>query len=167
MKKRTHISDLLALLLLGVFAACVLAVLLSGAGAYRRLTGRDDAAYDRRTAAQYLTTRVRQADAAGMVSVRDFTGSEPAVSGDTLVLTEVIDGTAYATLVYCHDGYLRELFSDGSWESAPEDGEKVLEAQALAFTQGEDGLLTVEITAPDGAVDRLFLTLRSGEEATP
>lgn len=167
MKKRTHISELLALLLLGVFAACVLTVLLSGARAYRRLTVRDDTVYDRRTAAQYLTTRVRQADAAGLVSVRDFTDSETAVSGNTLVLTEIIEGTPYATLVYCHDGYLRELFSDGSWEPSPEDGEKVLEAQSSAFTQSEDGLLTVELTAPDGTVERLFLALRSGEEAAP
>ena len=60
MKKKTtqhHIDALAALLLFGVFAVCVLAVLLSGADAYQRLTRRDQNAFDRRTAAQYLATR--------------------------------------------------------------------------------------------------------------
>ena len=43
-----NIDGLAALLLFGIFAACVLSVLLSGAGAYRRLTQRDLTAYDRR-----------------------------------------------------------------------------------------------------------------------
>ena len=55
-----HIDGLAALLLFGVFAVCVLAVLLTGADAYRRLTQRDQAAYDRRTCEQYLTTRDRK-----------------------------------------------------------------------------------------------------------
>ena len=65
MKKRPiqhQLNGLMALLLFGVFAACVLAVLLTGANAYRRLTQRDQAAYLRRTCVQYLATRVRQAD---------------------------------------------------------------------------------------------------------
>lgn len=52
-----HMDGLIALLLFGVFAACVLAVLLTGAGAYRRLVGRDRAAYERRTCVQYIATR--------------------------------------------------------------------------------------------------------------
>ena len=45
-KKSIHhqMDGLVALLLLGVFAACVLAVLLTGAGVYQRLTERDQAA---------------------------------------------------------------------------------------------------------------------------
>ena len=44
-----QIDGLLMLLLFGVFAVCVLIVLLTGARAYRGLTERDRAAYDRRT----------------------------------------------------------------------------------------------------------------------
>ena len=43
MKRKTikhHIDGLIALLLFGVFAVCVLAVLLTGADAYRRQIGR-------------------------------------------------------------------------------------------------------------------------------
>ena len=41
-----HIDTLAALLLFGIFAACVLTVLLAGAEAYRRVTERDREAYD-------------------------------------------------------------------------------------------------------------------------
>ena len=69
-----HIDTLAALLLFGIFAACVLTVLLAGAEAYRRVTERDREAYDRRTCVQYVATRVRQADAAGSVSLETFGG---------------------------------------------------------------------------------------------
>ena len=100
-KRSIYIDGLLALLLFGVFAVCVLAVLLTGARAYRGLTQRDQAAYSRRVCVQYIATRVRQADRAEGVSV------EPFGEGDALVLSE--DG--YVTRVYHYDGYLMELYA--------------------------------------------------------
>ena len=49
MRHKHHFGGLSALLLLGVFAVCVLVVLLTGAEAYQRLNQRDRAAYDTRT----------------------------------------------------------------------------------------------------------------------
>ena len=66
---RHRMDGLLALLLFALFAACVLAVLLTGARAYRRLTLRDQASYNTRTCVQYVATRVRQADTAAGVEV--------------------------------------------------------------------------------------------------
>ncbi len=160
MKKREiqhHTDALAALLLFGVFAACILAVLLTGAGAYRRLTGRDQAAYARRTALQYVATRVRQSDVLDQVEVEDFRGVT------ALVLRE--EG-GYVTRVYCHDGFIKELYADE--EEAflvPGDGERILEARGLEFSL-EDGLLTVTATDGSGVVSTLLLSLRSGEEGT-
>ena len=86
--KDNHIiGGLSVLLLFSLFAVCVLFVLLFGADAYRRITERDQAAYDRRTCAQYLAAKVRQAEGGGAVCL---TSSRQA--GDTLMLTERIDG---------------------------------------------------------------------------
>ena len=153
-------NALLALLLFGLFAVCILSVLLTGADAYRRLARRDQHSYDGRTAVQYLSTRVRQADGVGQVSVRSFEGA------DALVLTEEIEGQTYETLVYCHDGFLRELFSAAGSEFLPEDGEKVLEAQALVL-ELEGQSLTARLTGPEGEVRELILYLRSREGAAP
>lgn len=149
---------MLVLLLFGVFTVCILIVLLTGADIYQRLSVRDQLSYDQRTAAQYLTTRVRQADRLGDVSIRRFEGQ------DALVFTEVIEGDAYETLVYCYDGYLRELFVAADGGFLPEDGEKVLAAQGLTIRQ--DGqLLDVELTSPSGELQVLSLYLRSRKGA--
>lgn len=151
-------DTLLVLLLFGVFAVCILVVLLSGADAYRRLSQRDQAGYDERTAGQYLATRVRQADRLGGVDVASFQGV------DALILTEEIEGEAYETRVYCYDGYLRELFAAAGEDFYPEDGEKILAAGGLSLSR--DGrILTAELVDGEGQVRQMTLYLRSGEGA--
>ena len=160
-KERKHyIGGLLALLLLCVFAACVLSVLLAGAGTYRKLTARDRASYDSRTATQYLATRIRQADRQGAVSVRTFEGR------DALVLTEEIDGELYETCIYYCDGYLRELFTAAGADLAPEDGEKILPAGSfLAYADDPaEGQLRLRIQVANGDWEELTLLLRAGRE---
>ena len=165
MKKRQHAGGgLLMLLLFSVFAVCILSVLLTGADAYQRLTERGQDSFERRTAAQYLTTRVHQGDAAGCVFTGNFDG-DPAGT-DTLFLKELIDGEAYYTRIYCREGMLMELFSGLEDGLQPEDGDPLLPVQALAFSE-EQGCITAEITEQDGTVTRLHLLLRSGEEAAP
>lgn len=152
-----HLDGLAALLLFGVFAVCVLIVLLSGADAYRGLTERDRAAYTRRTCAQYVATRVRQSDSAWNIAVTDFG------DGKALVLDANWD---YVTYIYCHDGWLMELYCLAEETMEPEDGEKILAAQAMDFTL-EDGLLAITARDSAGGETSLLLSLRSGEGGAP
>ena len=161
MKRQGPWGALAVLVLFGVFAGCVLGVLLTGADAYQRLTARGQTAFDERTAAQYLTTRVRQADTAGGVAVGKFAGREDI---DTLLLEETIDGERYCTRVYCWEGYLCELYGAADEAFSPEDGEKVLELQALSLSL-TGGSLQAELTGPDGQTQRVLVRLRSGEGA--
>ena len=150
-----HIDAVAALLLFGIFAVCVLAVLLTGADAYRRLTQRDQAAYERRTCTQYIATRVRQSDREGSIRVEDFEGS------DALVL----DGDEeYATWLYCRDGWLMELYCLAGERLEPEAGQRLLEAEGMELSL-EDGVLTVHIVTGQGAEEELLLSLRGGEGA--
>ncbi len=156
MKKRAiqhHMDGLLALLLFGVFAACVLAVLLTGAGAYRRLTLRDQASFNDRTCQQYLTTRVRQADARDGVQVESFG------DGGALVL---LDAYGYETRVYCHDGHLMELYAAPGSGLAPEDGEKIMQISGMEVSL-DNNLLKISVTNTDGILLTNALSLRSGE----
>lgn len=159
-RRTQSIGSLAALMLFAVFAVCVLAVLLTGAGTYRRLTERDRAAFGSRTAVRYVTTRVRQADRAEGLSLRKIDGL------DALVLTEQIDGEPYETWIYCYDGQLRELFVRGGTQVQPESGGTVLAMESL--TAGWDdtcaGRLLVEIETENGR-EELVLFLRSGEGA--
>lgn len=131
------------------------AVLLTGAGVYQRLTERDQAACSRRTFAQYIATRVRQADCLDGVSVEDFDG----VPALTLWAED-----GYVTRVYWYDGYLMELYTDVSSRIPPAEGDRLMEAGGPGLSLA-DGMLTVDLTDAAGAQERLELSLRSGEGA--
>lgn len=147
-----------ALIVFAAFAVCILSVLLAGADAYRRITERDRAAYAGRTCAQYIATRVRQAQSGAAVSVTGSGGVR------AIAIRETINDELYVTRVYCYDGWLRELFSADGTEFDPEDGEAVIEADEMEPAIS-DGLLTVALTANGGERTELVLSLR-GEEGS-
>lgn len=153
-----HMDGLLMLLLFGVFAVCVLIVLLTGARAYRGLTDRDRAAYDRRTCVQYIATKVRQGDARGAVCVEDFHGE------NALRLNDSEAGCV--TRLYCYDGWLMELYAFADGELEPQDGERIMPLEGLELSL-EEGLLTAEIRSGEGVTDTLRLSLRSEEGGGP
>ena len=156
-KKEHSLSTIAALLLFVIFATGVFAVLLTGAKVYRGLTQRDASAYDSRTCSQYLASKLRQAPSPDAVSVSEFGGAE------ALVITQVIDGDAYTTQIYCYNGWLMELFCVAGGEFSPEDGEKVLPASGLKVTQQGD-LLMISVTDGNGEHLQLRFTLRGWEE---
>lgn len=162
MKHKTSLfsSQTLAVLLVGaVFALCLMLVLLTGAEGYAALVRRGEEGYRQRTAAQYITTRVRQAPNGADVTVGRFHGA-PA-----LEVREELEGDHYITRVYCHEGYLWELFTPDGGNFSPDDGEKLLPLADLSLS--EDGnLLQVTLTWEDGARQNVTLHL-PGKEVLP
>ena len=151
-----HIHRILPFLLFTVFALCIMAVLCSGAHSYRTLTARDQASYHRRTCVQYLSTRIRQATNSDAISLTRFG------DGDALAITQNVEGQPYTTLVYCCDGWLRELFTDDISSCTPQSGEPVIELTALT-TQWEGSLLLLEITDLQGETTQIALAPRGGK----
>jgi len=92
---------------------------------------------------------------AEVVSITDFDGC------DALTLKETIDGTDYLTRVYCHEGFLRELFCAESASLSPEDGEKILSLESLKMELDGDLLILKAENC------RLLLQLRGKEGALP
>ena len=158
--KKHSVDALAALLLFGIFAVCILGVVLTGAKTYRGLTTRDQEAYASRTAVQYLATRVRQAPTTDAIDVTDFGGS------DCLELTEWYGPFAYTTRIYCYDGWLRELFCEADSDFEPDAGEKVLPAQDLSLAL-QSGLLTMDLTDSYGTQSRLCMALPGDGEVQP
>ncbi len=158
-KIERKLSTVAALLLFAVFATGVFAVLLTGAKIYRNLVRVDASAYDSRTCSQYLASKIRQAPSPDAVCVEVFWGTE------ALVITQNIDGDAYVTRIYCHDGWLMELFSIADGEFSPEDGDKVLPASNLSVTQQQD-LLLISVTDGNGKQMQLRHTLRGWEDVS-
>lgn len=156
--KERSISALGALVLLLVFSVGILSAILGGAGIYRRLNRQGSDTADRRSAVLYLTNKVRQAP--GPVETGTFGGK------DALLIYEAADSGLFVTRIYCHEGWLMELFSAFEGDFSPEDGEKVLPMEALSL-ELTDGLLTVRFTDAQGGVRVLHLVPEQGEEAVP
>ncbi len=151
-KRHEKTGDLLAVLVFALFALCLLLVLLGGAGVYSRIAAAGDARYANYTPARYIATRVRQGHA---VALEDFGGVE------ALTFRQELDGEAYLTRVYCYEGQLWELYTPAAGDFAPEDGEPVMELEALAM-ELTDGVLTV-----DTGAQTLVLTLREERQVQP
>ena len=154
---RNSICAMAPLLLFMIFTTCIVTVLLIGADSYQTFTKRDQHAFEHRTIAQYLTTRIRQNDTSNGVFVDQFAGK------DTLFLSETLDDKTYYTRIYCHDGYLRELFSEASIVFTPEAGVKILELKDLQFHLAQN-LLTITITYSDDSSETVLLHLHSEKE---
>lgn len=162
MKERVQmrsLSTVAALLVLAVFAVGILSVLLGGVNAYTRLTQRDQTAYENRSAAQYLATRLRQISGSEAVSVAPFG------EGQALVIADEVDGDMYLTRIYCYNGWLMELYS-APGEFALEDGERLLPMESLALTLN-GRLLTAVFTAGDGNTQTQQLWIRGTGEVSP
>ena len=156
--QENYISGLAALLVFCVFAGGILSVLLSGASAYRRLTERDQMAYDSRTCLQYVATKIRQVSTPDCVLLSEFG------DGDALVIVQDYDGSEYWTRVYCYDGWLMELFTSAAGDFTPEDGEKIMEAESLTLMRTGD-LLRVIIVDGNGMQVEQTMFLRGGRGA--
>ena len=156
MKKHSGFDGIAGLALVCVFAACVLLTLAAGAGIYQDVSGVMEKQFSSRTALGYVTAKLHQSDEAGAVSVSDLEGV-PA-----LRIREEIDGVAYTTYVYCWDGSIMELFCPESESLAPSDGERVVDAESLEFTQQGD-LLRIDCVTAAGA-ERVWVSLASGLE---
>lgn len=133
MKAESKLSGFLVFVVFTLFALCVLAVVLTGAQSYARQTEQAQAQFASRTAAHYISTRIRQAES---VTVTDFAGL-PA-----LTLGETVEGQQYLTRIYSLNGAVWELYSGKNAVLAPESGEILLELRGtLSFALEEDLLI--------------------------
>ena len=155
-KQRSHIVDVLFVLaLFGVFALSALVLTSIGADVYRHTVQNMQTNYETRTAASYLEEKVRRGNSPEIVS---FSGVE------ALSLPEEIAGTAYTTMLYYHDGYLRELYSRADSDLGNDilsAGQKITELGGMSLEPLDDSMIRVTLTLTDGQTQTLLLHVYS------
>lgn len=143
-RARGHvISGAFVFLLLGVFAVVSTLMVLLSAQFYRATVAQTRTNSGQRVLCSYLMNVVRGNDAVDEVRVTNIDGV------DVLALGCDAGGVRYETYIYCHEGYLMELFASADREFEPGYGERICEAQRFAPSLGADGVL--EMRATDGA----------------
>lgn len=162
--KNIDISSFAPLFLFACFSICVMSVLLIGADLYRKQAERDVTGYQKRTVSQYITTRIHQSDSYDACFVGDFETRSPQSTGNTFFFTETINGAEYYTCIYCHDGYLHELFASADATLDLSAGEPLLRVESVNFVDNGRNIIAM-ITHIDGSRQKIVVNLRcSGEK---
>ncbi len=155
-KQKSHIVDVLFVLaLFGVFALSALVLTSIGADVYRHTVQNMQENYETRTAASYLEEKVRRGEDPVIVT---FSGVR------ALSLPEEIGGTSYTTLLYYHDGYLRELYARSDADLGNDilsAGQKITELGDMTMEQLDDSMIRVTLTLTDGKTQSLLLHVYS------
>ncbi len=156
---RHVVSGVFIFLLLGIFAVFSTVMVLFSAQFYRATVDQTTRHNEERVLYHYVVNAVRGNDAGGSVAVREEAGLP------VLSLGWEADGDRYETRIYCHDGALRELFTDAADPFDPEDGEVICPAEGFIPVM-EDGLLTLTLTDGRGETRTIHMALRCGEAGT-
>ena len=143
--------------LLATFALLSLVVVIVGARSYRGINATAEQAFLSRTGMSYLVGKVRGADAAGQVEI--------VKEGDLTVLTlgQELDGDKYLTYIYCDGTKVCEYFARADVAFSADYGEKIFDANGLAFSLN-DGLLRISIVDAGGNTHEGAVYLRSAKE---
>ena len=156
LKEQRHTIDrVFALALFCAFAASVLMVLIIGAGVYKNTVKSMEDRYTERTCLSYIASKVHHYDVSGGVYLQRFG------DGQALTLEENLEGTDYITLIYAHEGYVKELFMEKGLDLSPEDGEIVIEDTGLELQQAADNLIKVSCKGEDGRNNSMYISINS------
>lgn len=155
MKQKLQMNAFASIVLLLLFAICMLMTLSYGAVAYKNISISLDKEYGQSTALSYIAAKVRHGDVRGQVYLT-MLNNTPA-----LAIDEKCDGFVYMTYIYSHNGDVYELFCDRDAALLPDDGTKIVADRQLSFSL-DDKLLVVLCTDQDGVASRLMLSLKSG-----
>lgn len=156
--KNKYYYGVIPLLLFALFAFVIISCLVTGAKIYDKVSEREDTSFTMRTASQYISVKIRQAQEQNNIKVEDFNGV------CAIILTSQYQNWEYVTRLYCYDGYLCELFSPSGVILSPENGEKVISLSGLD-AQKDGGILTLKLLSSTGEDSVMDFYLRdSGED---
>ena len=148
--KGRSIDTIFVLIVFSTFAFSVLMVLMLGASIYRNINDISHEAQDEHTVLSYVWTKTKNFDDADSIHVGEFNGVS------ALFINERIGGTDFRTVIYNHDGWLFELFSETALDFSLDDGIRIVMVEDLRFEDVGNGLIMV--TAGN---NRLYLSPRS------
>jgi len=131
------IDTIFVLIVFSIFAFSVLMVLMLGASIYRNINDISREGQYERTVLSYVRTKTKNFDDAGSITVDYFNGVS------ALRIDEIIGNTEFRTVIYNHDGWLLELFSEAALDFSLGDGSRIARVGDMSFEQIDHGLIKV------------------------
>ena len=154
---RSHrISSVFVFVLIGLFAVASLTLSLIGLRVYRSVTDAAGENSDAQMLLSYLSNKVRAHDTVGGISVAQLEGI-PAMR-----FFETVEGDSYVTTVYAYQGAVWESLAQANEPFEPENGERLIAADSLAFSLLSPSLIETAVTLPGGEPRTMRVALRAG-----
>jgi hypothetical protein len=144
-----------------IFALTGCVLVLLEATQYRATVDAMNDNYEVRTAASYLTEKVRSHDSYGAISVTELDGV------NVLSLSETSSGGGYTTYIYYYDGALKELLVGADSSFNLDAGQSIVSLNAFDVEEPKDGLLYITFTDSSGDLHEQYLAFHTpaGKEA--
>jgi len=121
-----------SLMVFCIFAMLAFSSIMLGAVAYKNIAGTSRDGSEARICLSYIWSTVKNYDVAESVYVEDFHGIS------ALYVDEVYGETLYHTIIYHHDGWVCELFTEAGVEHPLGNGVRIMEVDSLRFQQIDD-----------------------------
>lgn len=154
--KKHVIDTVFVICLMLLFLLSALTIIAIGASIYKKNVAQTNDNYAQRVSIAYVTEKVRQSDSSGAIFVRELFGQ------NVLVFQQEVNGDLYNTYIYCHEGYLMELFARDDLESFyPQTGQKILKINSFMIEKASDDLLRATITEEDGQEETVYISIHS------
>lgn len=147
------IDTVFVVALLTLFAATASLLILIGARQYQTTTDQMNRNYEIRTAASYLTEKVRQYDTDAGIAVVSFG------DGQALALNDRINNKLYTTYIYYYDGSLCELYVSENAVFTPGAGQPLIALGGFDAAYIRSGLIHVTFTDTEGTAHEVFLEI--------
>lgn len=163
--KRVQISieAMSAILLLVVLAALTMLLISSTGRSYKNILNKGDTAQDIRTGLFFISTKVRQADNGGNISV-----VKAPWGGNAIVISQKDGGSSNEDWIFYYDGGLRETLISKGTAINPPACQIISSLSSFSVTQNMNELnITVTKSSKDSASksqaasENLVLTLRT------
>ena len=155
-KRRPLAADtIFTLAMICVFAVTSLLLVLFGARVYKNVVAEMDKNFHARTGLAYVTNKIRNADAEGMIFFEQQDGL------DTLVISNHSGGTEHRTVIYFYEGWLREVSMAADEIFKAEDGEKIVAAEEFTMKDRGNGFLRFTLKPAGGPLLTMTVSLRS------
>ncbi len=152
-KVKGHVVDVMfAIALFCVFVISMLSIIIMGANIYKGITRRMDMNSTKRISTSYVGTKLRQMDILNAIYTEELSGKQ------ALVLEQTLNGSAYQTWIFHHDGKLKEIFVGKGDPVNPAIGQTILEITGFDIKMADNNLFVFSYLDGYGRSTQLFFS---------
>lgn len=159
-RSSSSVDMLFTVSLFFLFAFCAIAVIILGAGSYRRAAQGLEREFTVQTAVSYVTEKIHACGESSTVSAEEWDG------GSLLRIGSILEGKPYNTYIYCNEGKLYELLLPRDRAFSPQAGQQLMELSGFSATWSSHRLLEISFTGNQGqTISALLYTPCATREA--